>query len=179
MLFFSRIHKKKGLLELVEAWNILKPQDWELNIVGPVSDQNYRKKINKKITEYGLTSKIHFKEPVYDNFSKSIEIINSDVVVLPSKNENFGFSICEAMFAARVVLCSAETPWHDINKHNVGFCLSLKGTQDITLSLKKIFKYNKNQLREMGKKAHDYALPRYDLENVLIYKYIEFYKSLI
>ena len=179
MLFFSRIHKKKGLLELVEAWNVLKPQDWELNIIGPVSDVYYKKKIEKKIIDYDLNSVIYFSPPIYDTFSKNLEFKNSDIVVLPSKSENFAFSICEAMFASRTVICSAETPWEELNKAEIGYCLDLNSKQNIVLALTKIFNCNKNKLHEIGKKARDYILPKYDLENVIIYKYIEFYKSLI
>jgi glycosyltransferase involved in cell wall biosynthesis len=179
MLFFSRIHKKKGLLELVEAWNVLKPQDWELNIIGPVSDLHYKKKVDKKIIEYDLNSVIYYSHPVYDSFSKNLKFKNSDVVVLPSKNENFAFSVCEAMFASRPVLCSSETPWKELNKDEIGYCLDLNSKENIILALKKIFNCNKNKLQEMGKKANDYILRKYDLENVIIYKYIELYKSLI
>jgi glycosyltransferase involved in cell wall biosynthesis len=179
MLFFSRIHKKKGLLELVEAWNLIKPQDWELNIIGPVSDLNYKKKIDKKIIEYDLSSVIYYSHPVYDSFSKNLKFKNSDIIILPSKNENFAFSVCEAMFASRIVLCSNQTPWEEVNKAEIGYCLDLSSKENIFLALKKIFNVNKNKLHEMGKKARDYMLPKYDLENVIIYKYIEFYKSLI
>jgi len=179
MLFFSRIHKKKGLLELIEAWNILRPKDWELNITGPVSDLNYKKIIEKKIINYNLSQKIYFREPIYDNFSKQLAIKKSDIVVLPSKNENFGFSICDAMFSSRMVLCSSEMPWKQINELEIGICAVLDNVQDIILSLKKIFSYNKNQLHEVGKKARNYMLSRYALENVVIYKYIDFYKFLI
>src|SRR6266404_3695028 len=34
-LFLSRLHPKKGLLNLVEAWAKVQPTDWELLIVGP------------------------------------------------------------------------------------------------------------------------------------------------
>ena len=50
MIFFSRIHPKKGLLELIKIWDKLKYSDrWSLNIYGPVSDENYLNKIKKLI----------------------------------------------------------------------------------------------------------------------------------
>jgi glycosyltransferase involved in cell wall biosynthesis len=135
--------------------------------------------IDKKIIEYDLSSVIYYSHPVYDSFSKNLKFKNSDIIILPSKNENFAFSVCEAMFASRIVLCSNQTPWEEVNKAEIGYCLDLNSKENIILALKKIFNCNKNKLREMGKKANDYILPKYDLENVVIYKYIEFYKSLI
>ena len=35
MLFLSRIHQKKGLLELVQAWKTIKPSGWKMIIAGP------------------------------------------------------------------------------------------------------------------------------------------------
>ena len=50
MIFFSRIHPKKGLFELIKVWNKLDCiNDWQLNIYGPVSDQDYLKKIKREI----------------------------------------------------------------------------------------------------------------------------------
>lgn len=178
-LFFSRIHKKKGLLELIDSWNILKPQDWELEITGPISDLNYKKIIEKKIIQYNLEKKIYFSAPVFDEYSKKLKILSSDLVILPSKNENFGFSICEAMFLSRVILCSSETPWQEINNLGAGFCLPLNSKEEIYLALKKILSLNEDQLSIIGNKAKNYSLSKYDLENTKIHEYINFYKSLI
>jgi len=178
-LFFSRIHRKKGLLELVESWNILKPENWELDITGPISDLNYKKIIEKKIIQYNLEKKIYFSAPVFDEYSKKSKILSSDLLILPSKNENFGFSICEAMFLSRVILCSSETPWQEINDLGVGFCLPLNNKEEISLALKKIFSLNDDQLSIIGNKAKNYSLSKYDLENTIIHEYINLYKSLI
>ena len=47
-LFFSRIHEKKGILELLNSWKEINPTNWILKIYGPVSDQNYFNQIKKK-----------------------------------------------------------------------------------------------------------------------------------
>ena len=44
-LFFSRIHEKKGILELLNSWSIIRPTNWVLKIYGPVSDLNYMNKL--------------------------------------------------------------------------------------------------------------------------------------
>ena len=179
MLVFSRIHPKKGILELVKAWNVLRPKDWELEITGPISNINYKKEIENEIIKNNLSDKVYFGTPVYDEYSRQLKYKNSDVVILPSKNENFGFSICESMLCSNVVICSSETPWKVINNQQTGFCLPLNNTNNIIFALKKVFNLSKSDLQVMGKKAKEFASSKYDLENIIIYKYIKFYRSLI
>lgn len=177
ILFFSRIHKKKGLLELIEAWNILKPKNWKLDITGPISDINYKNIINKRIDLYNLEKDIYFSEPIFDKYSKQSKILNSDVVVLPSKNENFAFSVCEAMSIGSVVLTSNETPWEEINQLQAGFCLNLNNIDDIVNSLKKILNLTDQDFLKIGNNAKNYIKSKFDLESNIINKYINLYKS--
>lgn len=49
IIFFSRIHNKKGILELIDAWNeIENKKNWIIKIYGPVSNISYLNKIKKK-----------------------------------------------------------------------------------------------------------------------------------
>jgi|694.fasta_scaffold137475_2 glycosyltransferase involved in cell wall biosynthesis len=178
MLFFSRIHKKKGLLELIEAWNILKPKNWKLDITGPTTDINYKNIIKKKIYLYNLEKDIYFSEPIFDKYSKQLKILNSEVVVLPSKNENFAFSVCEAMSVGSVVLTSKETPWEEINQLQAGFCLNLNNTDDVINALKKIFNLKDQDFSKIRDNAKNYIKSKFDLESIIINKYIDLYKSL-
>ena len=177
MLFFSRIHKKKGLLELVEAWNILRPQNWKLDITGPISDINYKNILKKKISTYHLDEDIFFSEPIFDKYSKQSKIVNSEVVVLPSKNENFAFSVCEAMAMGSVILTSKETPWEEINGIKAGFCINLNNLDNIVNALKKILNLKDDDFLKIGDNAKNYIKLNYDLESIIINKYINLYKS--
>ena len=38
LLFLSRIHPKKGLIELVKAWENLNPKKWKVVVAGPDED---------------------------------------------------------------------------------------------------------------------------------------------
>ena len=40
VLFLSRLHPVKGIYELLEAWRILNPAGWVLNVAGPDEDGN-------------------------------------------------------------------------------------------------------------------------------------------
>ena len=64
-LFFSRLHKKKGLDFLLKAWSFFDNTGWKLDIVGSGNLNKY-KKIKLK---YKLKN-INFFKPVYGDTNK-------------------------------------------------------------------------------------------------------------
>ena len=69
-LFFSRIHEKKGLLELVESWKEVNNTDWILEIYGPISDQKYLQSVINTIKKYNLEHCIKIYKPYFDKKKK-------------------------------------------------------------------------------------------------------------
>jgi glycosyltransferase involved in cell wall biosynthesis len=177
-LFFSRIHKKKGLIELVEAWSIVRPKNWKLKIVGPVTDLEYKKKILRTIVNYNLQNDVIVEVPVYNEEEKINILQSSDLMILPSKNENFGFSICESLFVGLPVLCSNQTPWLELNELNAGWCLDLNSVKKISEALNKITILNDNDLNQISNNAKNYS-EKFNLEKVVINKYISMYKNIL
>ena len=50
LLFLSRIHEKKGINLLLDAWGKYNPKGWELVICGPIDKNikiNFLKKLNQ------------------------------------------------------------------------------------------------------------------------------------
>jgi glycosyltransferase involved in cell wall biosynthesis len=177
-LFFSRIHKKKGLMELVEAWAIVRPKNWKLEIVGPVTDLKYKKNILRTIVNQNLQNDIFINEPVYTEVEKINILQRSDLMILPSKNENFAFSICESLFAGLPVVCSDQTPWTELNKLNAGWCVDLSSVVRIAEILKKITNLNDNNLFQISNNAKNYS-KKFNLETKVIDKYISMYKNIL
>ena len=71
LIFFSRIHEKKGLIELLSIWNKLKfKNNWQLEIYGPVSNVTYYKKILNFIENQKLEKEIKVLGSVFDEASK-------------------------------------------------------------------------------------------------------------
>lgn len=98
-------------------------------------------------------------------------------MVLPSKNENFAFSVCEAMSLGSVILTSKETPWEEINAIEAGFCINLNNVDNIVNALRKIFNLKDHDFLKIRDNAKNYIKLKYDLESIIINKYINLYKS--
>ena len=59
VLFLSRIHPKKGLIELIDAWKATQPKGWQLAIAGP-DDGGFLSVVKRHITESGLDASIKY-----------------------------------------------------------------------------------------------------------------------
>ena len=99
LLFLSRINRKKGIFELIEAWHVLKAKgvleaDWKLQIVGWL-DGIEADKISRCITAGDGRSSIEFSGPLFGE-AKRQALENADAYILPSYSEGLPISVLEA-----------------------------------------------------------------------------------
>lgn len=172
-LFFSRIHKKKGLIELTKIWCKINPKNWELIIVGPEEDET--KETVLKIIKDNHNITIKFLKPVFDINEKRKLFLSSDLFILPSYSENFSYSIVEALQFKLPVLTTKFTPWSSIKKHNAGWIVD-NLERSLEKNLIDIFKLKKKDFEKKSKNCSK-LLKRYHWNN-LINKYLRLYKNL-
>ena len=177
ILFFSRIHKKKGLLELLEAWKKLKnKKDWKLHIYGPIEDKKYFQDFLKKVKTLKLAKEVIFKGTIYGDVSKIKVFSNASAFILPSKSENFGISIGEALALNLPVLTTTVTPWEIINTYKAGFVFDFS-IKDIQLALQKFINLSSKEKSLMGLNAKKLIKENF-LYSDIVKKYYKLYKSL-
>jgi glycosyltransferase involved in cell wall biosynthesis len=117
------ISPMKNHLEIIKALHSIKQQiTW--HIYGPVKDQAYWDLCNKAIKD--LPSNIHI---VYHGSippdKVTLVIEKMQVFILPSKSENFGHSICEALSAGRPVITTDTTPYSNLQHFKAGYTIHL------------------------------------------------------
>lgn len=106
VLYFGRIHRKKGLDLLVEAIAKLTCTDVELLVVGP-REPDYFREIQAQIRRLKLEPRIRFVDPLYGPERFSVYAA-AQLFVLPSQQENFGITVAEAMACGTPVIVSPE-----------------------------------------------------------------------
>jgi glycosyltransferase involved in cell wall biosynthesis len=100
LLFIGRLHKKKGLLELIEAWRILKGRrsavmgTWKIIIAG-WDDGGFEDSLRFAVNQGDLTDNVEFVGPVFDH-AKLALIENAGAFILPSLSEGLPMSVLEA-----------------------------------------------------------------------------------
>ena len=178
LVFFSRIHKKKGLLELISIWKNLKySSDWQLHIYGPISDQLYFKKMISEIKKKNLEKQIQFFKPEFD-FKNKINILrNADGFVLPSKSENFGISIGESLANGLPVLTTHQTPWEIINFYKAGYVFDFS-IKNIQFNVDKFMSLSDEDRYNMSINAFNLAKDKYDSKKIFL-EYEKLYNDLI
>jgi glycosyltransferase involved in cell wall biosynthesis len=173
-LFLSRIHKKKGIENLINAWIELdNKENWTLDIMGPCNDEKYLIKLKNMANN---NENINFLQPIYSNAKKKILFNKYDFLVLPTFNENFGMVILESLARGLPVLTNHNTPWNNIKIYNAGWFIG--GNYNELLScLKKIFKSKINIFNKKSFNAIKLA-SNYNW-NELVNAYVAMYKRVL
>lgn len=174
-LFFSRIHKVKGIFHLVKAWNELNNCNWRLDIIGPKEDASYYNKI-KKLFEHNLKNSIRFLPPVFKDNKKKKLFGDYDFMVLPSKSENFGMVILESLACGLPVLTTTNTPWKIIKEQNAGWIIK-DNYYNLISALKEIFLLKLEKFNIKSNNAINLA-KKYEI-NIIIKNYLKVYAKLL
>ena len=168
-LFFSRLHKKKGISELVDTWIKINNNDWELHIYGPDYD-NYKIQLSDKIKN---NKSILIFDPVFKNKDKIFQ--NYDLFILPSKSENFGYVVLEAMQFGLPILTTNATPWEMLEKKDIGWIID-GDLKDIYKILKKVLSVSKEELEKKSLNAINFS-KNYNWDRIQN-KYFEIYQKI-
>jgi glycosyltransferase involved in cell wall biosynthesis len=172
-IFFSRIHHKKGLDNLINEWSKIDNKNWSLDICGPYEDIGYYQSL------LSLTKKnklINFFKPIYKNIDKKKLFKNYDFMILPTKNDPFAMVVLESMACGLPVLTNHNTPWAIIKKLNAGWYIP-DSKLSLNLALKKIFRLKSNDFYQKSKNS--YLLSQEFNWNKVSNIYIAVYKRLI
>jgi glycosyltransferase involved in cell wall biosynthesis len=138
LLFLSRIHPKKGLDLLLEAWAKVKRESpalvapesgrgWRVVLAGPDEDGHMRHLLSRA-ADLGIVARnisipmalapagdteFAFVGPVFD--ADKIRLFKqSDLFVLPSHSENFGVVVVESLACGVPVITTVGTPWKEL-----------------------------------------------------------------
>ena len=163
LLFLSRLHPKKGIEMLLDAWSLLRPVGWQCKIVG-MGDQAYVDFLRSKCSRQGLTDVINFVGPLYGS-DKRDSLMNADAFVLPTYSENFGIAVAEAMSWELPVLTTTGTPWDVLQNPEMGWYVN-PNLEDISCAMYELFQKTPDQLSQMGKRCRDHVVQRFDWSNV-------------
>ena len=107
LLFLGRLHPKKGLKELIEAWALLKRHapdvvdNWLLTIVG-WDDGGHLAGLRSLVQRYGLYRDVIFPGPIHGTAKLGV-LASASAFILPSYSEGLPVAVLEAWAHAQPV----------------------------------------------------------------------------
>lgn len=153
-IFLSRIHPKKGLPNLIEAWGRLRPKHWRLRVAGP-DEGAHLAEVMQRIRRLGLEDSVEYVGEV-DGETKAALFESADLFLLPSFSENFGVVIAESLAYGVPVITTRGTPWEGLMHHGCGWWI--EPTVDaLTEALSEALSMDSATLKAMGEKGRTYA----------------------
>jgi glycosyltransferase involved in cell wall biosynthesis len=118
-VFLSRIHPKKNVLGLIDAWARTRPPGWTLVLSGPDAD-GHSAAVLARIQALGVGDTVRLCGPLYGE-DKARLFQEATLFILPSFSENFGIVVAEALSYGVPVIATTGTPWELLEREACGW----------------------------------------------------------
>jgi len=157
IIFLSRIASIKNLdfalaiLTKVRISGIIR-----FEIYGPLEDPGYWEQCLEISKNLPNNIQMTYHGPV-DAENVSDVVTSAHVFLLPTKSENYGHVIIEALKVGRPVLISDRTPWQDLEAKNAGWVLPLEQPERFIEMISQITLMNQIEFEKWSQGAYQYA----------------------
>lgn len=148
LLFLSRIHPKKGIDRLLQAWRRLEDQhpDWQLVIAGR-GDAAHVAEVTELAASLALR-RVRFPGPLY-RADKARAYADAALFVLPTHSENFGMVVAEALAHGCPAVVSRGAPWSGLETERCGWWIE-HDVDSLTVALHTAMSQRPEHLSAMG-----------------------------
>ena len=137
----------------------------EYNIYGPVKDKNYWEKCNDLIKTMPSHIVVKYHGAVSPSaIEGALEL--SHIFIMPSKSENFGHSIIEALSAGRPVITSNATPWNNLEVSKAGINVNAENENELVDAIRFFADMNQETLEEWSLSANHYAVNAVNVDTI-------------
>jgi len=173
-LFLSRIHPKKGLLNLVAAWAEVQPAGWCVVVAGP-DENGHMQEVEDAVQKAGLQNCFQFVGPVA-GAAKADIYRKADIFILPTYSENCGIVVAEALSYGVPVITTKGAPWEGLIEHQCGWWVDI-GVEPLADVIRSATKKCDGERLEMGERGRRYveamfSAPRIAEEMLAVYHWI-------
>ncbi|MFC0263916.1 glycosyltransferase [Fontibacter flavus] len=162
--FIGRFAPIKNLEMLLQAWaeTGAKQPDWELVLIGD-GDAVYRNELTQLAKNLGIQN-IRFTGFLRgEEKEKALQAL--DYLALPSKSENFGMVVPEALLREIPVIASKGTPWEDLLSHQAGWWVD-NNLPSLVKALKSAMELSEEGRQVMGANGRKLVEEKYSMESV-------------
>ena len=163
LLFLSRIHPKKGVLDLIKAFGELDSEGWELVISGN-DDEGHKAVCEDYASHQVNANRILFTGSVSDVDKWDI-YRSADLFVLPSYSENFGIVVGEALGSGIPVITTTATPWDRMEEKGCGWWIE-PGVDSLVSTMRDAVALSDGERQQMGERGSRWIREEFTWESV-------------
>lgn len=154
IVFISRITRKKNLSFAIDILEKIS-HDIIFDIYGPIEDKNYWNECKNKLKKLPKNISWEYKGVVNPvDLCKCLS--GYHVFLFPTKGENFGHVIYEAMSSGCIPVISDQTLWLDKEIKRIGCVCNLSSLNDFVSNLNSILNLNDDELIQRRLRAQNY-----------------------
>jgi len=165
VLFLSRLHPKKGLELLLDAWRLIHDELRDVHLLIAGSDRTgYRATLEAKARDLGISDSVTFAGWI-DGDLKGAAFANAEVFVLPSFSENFGTVVAEALSHGLPVITTTATPWKELAERRCGWCIDI-GVAPLARSLREALTLSSHDRAEFAERGRALVRDRFSWERI-------------
>jgi glycosyltransferase involved in cell wall biosynthesis len=164
LLFFGRLHRKKGLDLLAEAMRVLCSEYRGLNLVLAGPDDGMGNEFMNRMRELGLSQRVQCLGHVSGERAREVWA-SADAFVLPSYSEGFSMAVLEALAASLPVVISTPCNFPQIATSNAG--ITIDPTADSLIDgLRELLERSPRERMELGLRGRSLVETGYTWERM-------------
>lgn len=159
VLFLSRLHFKKGLDFLADAFAMLRDRFPTLRLVIAGPDDGMVAPLTEQIGRLGIADRVHLVGSLYGQ-DKLAAFVDSACFCLPSRQEGFSMAITEALACGRPVVISDQCHFPEVAEAGAGEVTPC-GSAPTAEALARVLSLSDAARAEMGRKGRELVETRY------------------
>jgi glycosyltransferase involved in cell wall biosynthesis len=137
ILYLGRLHRRKGIDYLIEAFANMEPQLGNIILVIAGPDAGELRKLQHLVKSKGLVDRVYFSGPLFGR-EKLAAYVDADVFVSPGVHEIFGLVPFEALMCGTPVIVADDCgAGRLISEANAGYTIPYGDVQALALKIKR------------------------------------------
>lgn len=169
LLFLGRLHPVKGIDILLNAWAAVMDSfpDWRLLIVG--TDRGYGEQGGyleqmKALAATLKLERLEFAGSLYGE-AKLLAYREAGLFVLPTRSENFGMTVAEALAAGTPAIVTKGAPWRGLETHRSGWWIDI-GVDALVAAFKAALAESPAELAQRGVNGREWMIREFSWHNL-------------
>lgn len=162
VLYFGRLHPRKGLGVLLDAWSRLGPHDRRRLVIAGSDADGYRSTLMAHASDLGVSASVEWAG-VLSGGDRERMFDEASVLVLPSAYENFGLVIAEALARGIPAIATEGSPWASLVDERCGWWIR-PDVDSLASALADALGRSDAELTAMGERGRRFVAARFRWE---------------